>query len=91
MMRAKIEIDVPKRQITKKVSVIFPDDTKVEGVCVANEVVGWSRWTYEGEDYAICPVCSYGEEGDLLLENITPYCPYCGTEHDDIVNDEDEE
>lgn len=39
----------------------------------------WIHWTDDYKDYCTCSKCGYGEEGGLLLKNITPFCPYCGS------------
>lgn len=39
----------------------------------------WIHWTDDYKDYCTCSKCGYGEEGELLLKNITPFCPYCGS------------
>lgn len=39
----------------------------------------WINWTDDYKDYCKCPVCAYGEEGEVLLKDKTPYCPVCGT------------
>ena len=39
----------------------------------------WIYWTDDYKDYATCSNCRFGEEGELLLENTTPYCPWCGS------------
>lgn len=38
----------------------------------------WIHWTDDYKDYASCSECDFGEEGELLLKDITPYCPWCG-------------
>lgn len=39
----------------------------------------WIHWTDDYKDYCTCSECGYGEEGELFLKNITPFCPYCGS------------
>ena len=46
----------------------------------------WQYWTDDRKDYAECPICEYGSEGELLYKDITPYCPYCGAK---LVVDEE--
>lgn len=38
----------------------------------------WIHWTDDYKDYATCSCCAYGEEGEVLLKDRTPYCPVCG-------------
>ena len=40
----------------------------------------WIHWTDDRKDYVKCSECDYGEEGEVLLGQETPYCPYCGFE-----------
>lgn len=40
----------------------------------------WIRWTDDYKDYVTCSCCEYGEEGEVLLEDKTPFCPYCGAD-----------
>ena len=39
---------------------------------------GWNLWTDDYSDYVACPVCGYGEEGEVKLADATPFCPMCG-------------
>lgn len=39
----------------------------------------WINWTDDYKDYCTCPVCAYGEEGEVLFKDKTPFCPVCGT------------
>ena len=39
----------------------------------------WIHWTDDYKDYCTCSECGYGEEGEVLLKDKTPYCPYCGS------------
>ena len=38
----------------------------------------WIHWTDDHKDYVTCPSCGYGEEGEVLLKDKTPFCPICG-------------
>ena len=38
----------------------------------------WIPWTDDYKDYATCSECEFGAEGELLLADTTPYCPWCG-------------
>ena len=38
----------------------------------------WIHWTDDYKDYVTCPSCGYGEEGEVLLADKTPFCPICG-------------
>ena len=38
----------------------------------------WIEWTDDYKDYVTCPSCGYGEEGEVLLKDKTPFCPICG-------------
>lgn len=38
----------------------------------------WIQWTDDRKDYCSCSECGYGEEGEVILGNETPYCPICG-------------
>lgn len=40
----------------------------------------WIHWTDDYKDYCTCSNCLYGEEGEVLLSDKTPYCPVCGAE-----------
>ena len=40
----------------------------------------WIHWTDDRKDYATCSKCGFGEEGELLLQDTTPYCPWCGAQ-----------
>ena len=39
----------------------------------------WVHWTDDRKDYCSCSECGYGDEGEVLLDNRTPFCPVCGT------------
>lgn len=39
----------------------------------------WIWWTDDKKDYVKCSECDYGEEGEVKLDEQTPYCPYCGS------------
>lgn len=39
---------------------------------------GWIHWTDDRKDYAQCPNCELGSEGEILWEDRTNFCPYCG-------------
>lgn len=80
-MKAIINLDVPEWQIGQDVSVFFPDSMIKKGICELNEPTEWLHWTDDRKDYAMCPNCGYGEEGELLLSNITRFCPCCGAEN----------
>lgn len=47
----------------------------------------WIHWTDDYKDYCTCSECGYGEEGEVLLKDKTPYCPNCGA---DMRGGEDE-
>ena len=38
----------------------------------------WVHWTDDRKDYVKCPVCDYGEEGEILLKEAPGFCPSCG-------------
>lgn len=40
----------------------------------------WIHFTDDFKDYAACSCCDYGEEGEVLLEDKTPFCPVCGAD-----------
>lgn len=40
----------------------------------------WIHWTDDYKDYVTCSCCEYGEEGEVLLSDKTPFCPICGTD-----------
>lgn len=40
----------------------------------------WIHWTDDYKDYVTCPSCGYGEEGEVLLSDKTPFCPICGAD-----------
>lgn len=40
----------------------------------------WIHWTDDYKDYVTCSCCGYGEEGEVLLSDKTPFCPICGAE-----------
>lgn len=48
----------------------------------------WIHFTDDFKDYAACSCCGYGEEGEVLLEDKTPFCPVCGA---DMREAEDED
>ena len=48
----------------------------------------WIHWTDDYKDYATCSCCAYGEEGEVLMKNRTPYCPICGTKMEGWADDE---
>ena len=48
----------------------------------------WIHWTNDFKDYATCSCCDYGEEGEVLLEDKTPFCPMCGA---DMRGEKDDE
>ena len=43
-----------------------------------DEAKEWIHWTDDRKDYAKCPTCDYGEEGEVYAKNATPFCPACG-------------
>lgn len=49
----------------------------------------WIHWTDDYKDYCTCSKCGYGEEGELLLKNITPFCPYCGSYNGGVEDETD--
>ena len=40
----------------------------------------WIHWTDDYKDYVTCSCCGYGEEGEVLLSDKTPFCPICGAD-----------
>ena len=40
----------------------------------------WVHWTDDYKDYVTCSCCGYGEEGEVLLSDKTPFCPICGAD-----------
>ena len=40
----------------------------------------WIHWTDDYKDYVTCSCCKYGEEGEVLLSDKTPFCPICGAD-----------
>lgn len=40
----------------------------------------WIHFTDDFKDYVACSCCDYGEEGEVLLEDKTPFCPVCGAD-----------
>ena len=38
----------------------------------------WVSWTDDRMDYAKCPVCGYGDEGEILMKETPGFCPSCG-------------
>lgn len=40
----------------------------------------WIHWTDDYKDYVTCSCCEYGEEGEVLLSDKTPFCPICGAD-----------
>jgi len=40
----------------------------------------WIHWTDDYKDYVTCSCCEYGEEGEVLLSDKTPFCPNCGAD-----------
>ena len=40
----------------------------------------WIHWTDDFKDYVTCSCCDYGEEGEVLLKDKTPFCPICGAD-----------
>ena len=83
----KIVIDIPDNEIPTQQDII-----SVELHCIDGKIFGcnypfaefpnkgkWIHWTDDYKDYCTCSKCGYGEEGELLLKNITPFCPYCGS------------
>ena len=42
----------------------------------------WIHWIDDYKDYCTCSCCAYGEEGEVLLSKVTPYCPYCGSRNE---------
>lgn len=43
-----------------------------------DEAKNWILWTDDRKDYAKCPVCDFGEEGELKWEDRTIFCQCCG-------------
>lgn len=40
----------------------------------------WIHWTDDYKDYVTCSCCGYGEEGEVLLNDKTPFCSICGAD-----------
>lgn len=40
----------------------------------------WMHWTDDKKDYVSCSRCGYGEEGEILFNDRTNYCPLCGAD-----------
>lgn len=39
------------------------------------------KWVHHNDDcndWLVCPVCEYGDEGEVPWDKRTPYCPHCG-------------
>ena len=51
----------------------------------------WIHWTDDYKDYVTCSCCEYGEEGEVLLSDKTPFCPICGADmrESEVHADED--
>jgi len=48
----------------------------------------WIHWTDDRKDYVTCSCCEYGDEGEVLLKDKTPFCPYCGADmREEVQND----
>jgi hypothetical protein len=48
----------------------------------------WIHWTDDYKDYVTCSCCEYGEEGEVLLSDKTPFCPICGADMRESENKE---
>lgn len=73
-------------------SVGFAVDNDHDNDCCWDDVLAWIEaqpkvgrwihWTDDRKDYVSCSCCAYGDEGEVLLRDITPYCPICGCKMD---------
>ena len=55
---------------------IFSEPTRKEG-----------KWIHKNDDYNdwwVCSECGYGEEGEIGINDVTPFCPHCGTDMKEI-------
>ena len=43
-----------------------------------DEAKKWIQWTDDRMDYVKCPVCGYGDEGEILMKETLGFCPSCG-------------
>lgn len=69
---------IPLR-LVKELPSVYPERPKGK----------WIYWTDDYKDYCTCSECGYGEEGEVLLKDKTPYCPYCGAEMEVEKNEAD--
>ena len=55
---------------------IFSENVKKEG-----------KWIHKNDDHNdwwVCSECSYGDEGQVGENDVTPFCPYCGADMKEI-------
>lgn len=79
---------IPKSDVFVKVS----DIASLPSVEPSRPKGKWIHWTDDYKDYVTCSCCGYGEEGEVLLSDKTPFCPICGTdtrgENSEVQDDE---
>lgn len=55
---------------------LFSEPTRKEG-----------KWIHKNDDYNdwwVCSECGYGEEGEIGMNDVTPFCPHCGADMKEI-------
>ena len=73
---------------TNRATMIYKAIKNLPSVTPSRSRGKWIHWTDDYKDYVTCSCCEYGEEGEVLLSDKTPFCPICGA---DMREGEDEE
>ncbi len=73
---------------TNRATMIYKAIKNLPSVTPSRSRGKWIHWTDDYKDYVTCSCCEYGEEGEVLLSDKTPFCPICGV---DMREGEDEE
>ena len=63
-----------------EMSQIKEDVEHLPSVTLSRPRGKWIHWTDDYKDYVTCSCCEYGEEGEVLLSDKTPFCPICGAD-----------
>jgi hypothetical protein len=83
---------ISRKEALRHGRLIYDDDGKGYVVVRVDEIIDlpsitpskpkgkWIHWTDDYKDYVTCSCCGYGEEGEVLLSDKTPFCPICGAD-----------
>ena len=83
---------ISRKEALRHGRLIYDDDGKGYVVVRVDEIIDlpsvtptrpkgkWIHWTDDYKDYVTCSCCGYGEEGEVLLNDKTPFCSICGAD-----------